>query len=150
MSLSLACALVVVGVIATCFCEPINFKKCDGSPDIKTVDITPCKEQPCKFYHGMNVTVSVTFLSVKSSVGLTAEIYGILAGVPVKFNMPNSNGCRSSNITCPIKNGDQYTYSGVFNVLKTYPNIRLTVQWDLKADDNSYLFCFVFPMEIDK
>lgn len=27
--------------------------------------------------------------------------------------------------------------------------IRLTVKWDLKADDNSYLFCFLFPMEID-
>nr|XP_022331852.1 epididymal secretory protein E1-like [Crassostrea virginica] len=147
--LSLACALVLVGVLATCFCEPINFKKCDGTPDIKSVDITPCKVQPCKFHHGMNVTVSVTFIAAKNSVGLTAEIYGILAGIPVKFQMPNPNGCSSSNITCPIKSGDQYTYSGLFNVLPTYPNIRLTVKWDLKADDNSYLFCFVFPMEID-
>ena len=128
----------------------------DGTPDIKSVDITPCKLQPCKFHHGMNVTVSVTFIAgefeiyhdsrrvfpptfdvvasififcnsflpvAKNSVGLTAEIYGILAGIPVKFQMPNPNGCSSSNITCPIKSGDQYTYSGLFNVLPTYPNV---------------------------
>lgn len=35
----------------------------DGTPDIKSVDITPCTVQPCKFHHGMNVTVSVTFIA---------------------------------------------------------------------------------------
>lgn len=35
----------------------------DGTPDIKSVDITPCTAQPCKFHHGMNVTVSVTFIA---------------------------------------------------------------------------------------
>lgn len=62
---------------------------------------------------------------MKNSVGLTAEIYGILAGVPIKFNMPNPDGCRSSNITCPVKSGDEYTYSGLFNVIPTYPNVSI-------------------------
>lgn len=35
----------------------------DGTPDIKSVDISPCTAQPCKFHHGMNVTVSVTFIA---------------------------------------------------------------------------------------
>lgn len=35
----------------------------DGTPDIKSVDIAPCTAQPCKFHHGMNVTVSVTFIA---------------------------------------------------------------------------------------
>lgn len=69
-------------------------------------------------------TVLLTFVA-KNSVGLTAEIYGILSGIPVKFRMPNPNGCQSSNITCPIKSGDQYTYSGLFNVLPTYPNVSI-------------------------
>ncbi|KAK3093995.1 hypothetical protein FSP39_022673, partial [Pinctada imbricata] len=93
----------------------------DKTPSsIEKVEITPCPSQPCTFKHGENVTVNVYFTSVKAAANLTAEIYGVIAGVPVKFNMPDSNGC-SGGIKCPIQAEQKYVYSGFFNVLKTYP-----------------------------
>ncbi|CAC5363908.1 NPC2 [Mytilus coruscus] len=127
----------------------IQFKYCkDGPQNVKKVNINPCDKLPCVFHHGINVTVQVDFVSPASSATLEAEIFGILAGIPIKFNMPNPNGCNDCGITCPIKQNMEYVYSSEFFVMKSYPNIQLAVQWDLRAANEDFLFCFEFPMTI--
>lgn len=63
------------------------------------------------------------FIIALDSGKLEAEIYGIIAGIPIKFNMPNPDGCSQSGITCPVKKSMQYTYKSTFFVLKSYPNV---------------------------
>ncbi|CAG2238025.1 NPC2 [Mytilus edulis] len=92
--------------------------------------------------------IKVDFVSPASSATLDAEIFGILAGIPIKFNMPNPNGCNDCGITCPIKQNMEYVYSSEFFVMKSYPNIQLVVQWDLRGANKDFLFCFEFPMTI--
>ncbi|VDI08243.1 Niemann-Pick C2 protein [Mytilus galloprovincialis] len=127
----------------------IQFKYCKNGPqNLKRVNISPCDKLPCVFHHGVNVTVKVDFVSPTSSATLDAEIFGILAGIPIKFNMPNPNGCNDCGITCPIKQNMEYVYSSEFFVMKSYPNIQLVVQWDLRGANKDFLFCFEFPMTI--
>ncbi|XP_060079520.1 uncharacterized protein LOC132558921 [Ylistrum balloti] len=150
MSLTvLTCTVIAVTVLAICTAKPINFKTCENAPKtIDSVDISPCSKQPCEFKHGMNVTVTVNFTAPAVSSKLTSEIYGIVAGIPIKFAMPNSNGCLKSGLQCPINSSTKYSYVQFFAVIPTYPLISLNVQWDLKDENGKYEFCFVFPMMI--
>ena len=58
-----------------------------------------------------------------------AEIFGIIAGIPVKFNMPNPNGCSQSGLVCPLKPSMEYTYTSQFLVLKSYPNVSILIKY---------------------
>lgn len=131
--------------------QPIQYKVCDKAPsNIKSVNISPCSDDPCIFHHNTTVKVEVTFTAQMNSSSLKAQIYGIVAGIPVSFPMPNPDGCNKSGIACPISQGSEYTYQSVFNVIPSYPDISLVVQWDLKDRDGKYEFCFLFPMQIKK
>ncbi|XP_033734696.1 NPC intracellular cholesterol transporter 2-like [Pecten maximus] len=150
MSLTvLTCTVIAVTLLAICTSEPIEFKTCAKAPKtIESVDLKPCSKQPCQFKHGMNVTVTVNFTAPTNSAQVTSEIYGIVMGIPVKFAMPNSNGCKDSGLQCPLTSSTKYSYVQFFAVIPTYPLISLDVQWDLKDENGNYMFCFVFPMMI--
>lgn len=150
MSLTvLTCAVIAVTVLAICTAEPIEFKTCaNADKTIDSVDINPCPKQPCEFKHGMNVTVTVNFTAPTASSQVTSEIFGIVLGIPVKFAMPNSNGCKDSGLQCPLASSKPYSYVQFFAVIPSYPLISLDVQWDLKDENGKYEFCFVFPMMI--
>ena len=66
-------------------------------------------------------------LTAEGSNTSTAEIFGIIAGIPVKFNMPNPNGCSHSGLVCPLKPSMEYTYTSEFLVLKSYPNVSTCI-----------------------
>lgn len=59
----------------------------------------------------------------EDSETLTAVVYGVILGVPMRFPLPNSDGCTDSGITCPIKAGETYTYNTRLPVLKSYPRV---------------------------
>ncbi|KAJ8308875.1 hypothetical protein KUTeg_013749, partial [Tegillarca granosa] len=90
--------------------------------NIKSVNISPCSDNPCIFHHNTTVKVEVTFTAQMNSSSLKAQIYGIVAGIPVSFPMPNPDGCNKSGIACPISQGSEYTYQSVFNVIPSYPD----------------------------
>lgn len=49
-------------------------------------------------------------------------MYGILAGVPVFFPIPEPNGCKSG-IKCPIQKDKTYSYLNKLPVKSEYPSV---------------------------
>lgn len=51
-------------------------------------------------------------------------MYGIIAGVPVPYVLPEDDGCKLG-ISCPIQPSQTYTENAVFPVFKNYPLVNL-------------------------
>ena len=81
------------------------------------------KESRCQLKKGTNATVSVTFTPNIKVTSLKAKVYGELGPIDVPFPIPNSDGCSGSNLTCPLNQGKQYTYSSTLFVDPKYPSV---------------------------
>ncbi|OQV18703.1 putative Epididymal secretory protein E1 [Hypsibius exemplaris] len=134
---------------ATALTAPCNVCK-TGSPSgtCKTVTIDPCTAQPCGLKQGTNVTFAVEFTAGAAATALTSTVYGIIAGTPIKFNLPNPNGCKDSGIACPLVAGQTYTYTDQLYVSELYPSINLVVQWSLLDQASNPIFCILAPAKI--
>lgn len=117
---------------------------------------------------------------------LTAEVHGVINKIPIKFPLPNSNGCKDSGITCPLVPGQMYTYKDTLFIQSIYPlvsiekflstdaitssyygrsrvstprielypqrssvfQVSVVVQWNLKDENGTPVFCVVVPAKI--
>ncbi|KAL3873555.1 hypothetical protein ACJMK2_036654 [Sinanodonta woodiana] len=140
--------LLLLSYFCMCAADPIKFKDCGSTATVDDVDISPCPTQPCCFKHGDNATVKIAFTSASTAKTMKAEVFGIVAGVPIPFPLPNPDGCKESGIVCPIQSGSTQTYQSTLSVLPQYPDIRLIVKWDLRDELNNLIFCIEFPLEI--
>ncbi|XP_020775430.1 NPC intracellular cholesterol transporter 2 [Boleophthalmus pectinirostris] len=141
---------LLFSVIGFTWAEEVNFKDCGSSTGkVSTVNITPCLDHPnpCKLKKGENYSVNVTFLSNVETLKSTAVVHGVIAGVPVPFPIPVSDGCQSG-INCPIEMQKFYNYVTTLPVKTEYPCLKLVVEWELKDDGSKDLFCIKFPVEI--
>ncbi|XP_052766034.1 NPC intracellular cholesterol transporter 2-like [Mya arenaria] len=119
-----------------------------GPNTINTISLSPCEVEPCVFHKGYNVTVSIDFNTDSPLVSaVKTKVYGQVAGIFVPYSLPNTDGCVSCNLTCPLTSG-AHTYVNVFPVLAIYPDIKLVVKWELVDQDGNLLVCFEFPMSI--
>ncbi|KAL5008048.1 hypothetical protein ScPMuIL_013629 [Solemya velum] len=142
-------AAVLLVVAGLCSANNISYTNCGPDGSLVFVDVTPCPSEPCIFIKGTNMSVTVNFKSVENATALTTQVYGIVLGQKIPFpNLPNPNGCIDSGMTCPLVAGNIYTYRTLLPVMRTYPNIRLVVQWDIRDNKNNFQFCFQFPVTV--
>lgn len=140
-------------IVLLCFigfscAETVKYVDCGSvSGKVETVEINPCPTQPCQLHRGDSYSVNVTFGSDVASQTSTAVVHGVIAGVPVPYNIPVVDGCKSG-IQCPIETGKAYHYVATLPVKDSYPTIKLVVEWELRDDNSKDLFCIKFPVEI--
>jgi hypothetical protein len=65
-------------------------------------------------------------------------------GVSACNNIFDENG---DKVSCPLKQGQRYTYRNKFDVLAVYPRIQTIVHWALRAG-KSDVICFEVPVRI--
>ncbi|KAM7323452.1 NPC intracellular cholesterol transporter 2 [Alexandromys fortis] len=146
--LRLPCTILLLALAATTRAEPLHFKDCGSKVGvIKEVNVSPCPTQPCELHKGQSYSVNVTFTSGTQSENSSATVYGILAGLPVFFPIPEADGCKSG-INCPIQKDKTYSYLNKLPVKTDYPSIKLVVKWELQDDKKQNLFCWEIPVEI--
>ncbi|XP_041514465.1 NPC intracellular cholesterol transporter 2 [Microtus oregoni] len=144
----LRCTILLLALVAAIRAEPLRFKDCGSKVGvIKEVNVSPCPTQPCELHKGQSYSVNVTFTSGTQSENSSATVYGILAGLPVFFPIPESDGCKSG-INCPIQKDKTYSYLNKLPVKSEYPSIKLVVKWELEDDKKQNLFCWEIPVEI--
>ncbi|XP_075803517.1 NPC intracellular cholesterol transporter 2 [Microtus pennsylvanicus] len=144
----LRCTILLLALVAVIRAEPLRFKDCGSKVGvIKEVNVSPCPTQPCELHKGQSYSVNVTFTSGTQSENSSATVYGILAGLPVFFPIPESDGCKSG-INCPIQKDKTYSYLNKLPVKSEYPSIKLVVKWELEDDKKQNLFCWEIPVEI--
>lgn len=86
--------------------------------------------------------------SAENSKILTPEVYGIILGVHVKFNLPDTNGCKNHGVHCPIASGTTYSFTYSLPVKTSYPQLKLIVEWRFIDDRGKRLMCIRFPAEL--
>ena len=142
--------IVFFSVIALTCAHEITYSAC-GSPsgEVTKVDVHPCPRQPCKLKIGRNYKIQVTFTSKVQSQSSKAVVHGIIEGLPLPFPFQNDDGCKSG-IQCPIEGQKTYDYMVELPVKDYYPELELTIKWELRDDTGSNLFCIMFPVKIRK
>lgn len=66
-----------------------------------------------------------------SVTSLKANVYGIVAGIPLPFPLPNANACKNCNLQCPLPANSSETYISAFPVLDTYPEVSILKNFHL-------------------
>ncbi|XP_078000483.1 NPC intracellular cholesterol transporter 2-like [Glandiceps talaboti] len=146
--------LILVFLVAIATVESkriVNLKDCASGPPgkgaIKSLDLTPCVAEPCKFKKGINATVTVDFIAGENATAAKGAVTGIIADVPVPFPLPHPNACGES-LKCPLSEGVAYRYVAILPVKDYYPTLEVVVQWELQDEKDKDLFCFQVPISI--
>ena len=61
---------------------------------------------------------------------LTNLVYGIVAGVPVPYPLPNPDACNGCNLNCPVKKDQEYTYINTLPVKQDYPDVSAVPKFE--------------------
>lgn len=70
----------------------------------------------------ISTTTTVCFLG-QASTKLNAEVYGIINRIPIKFPLPNPDGCVNSGLKCPLVAGQSYVYQDQLAIQHIYPSV---------------------------
>ncbi|GFG32564.1 hypothetical protein Cfor_12345 [Coptotermes formosanus] len=114
------------------------------------VTISSCEgtDPVCVLKKNSSVTLDIYFTTSVTDNNVTAEVHGIIQGLPIPWPLPDPNACHSSGLTCPLQPGNNYHYTATFPVLKSYPRIHLEVKWELKNESGNDVVCALFPVRI--
>lgn len=68
------------------------------------------------------------FIIGKAASSVTADVHGVIAGVPVPFPLSQPDGCKNSGLTCPLKAGTTYSYNNTIPVKRSYPSVSIFIE----------------------
>uniref|UniRef100_UPI00358FFB9A NPC intracellular cholesterol transporter 2 n=1 Tax=Myxine glutinosa TaxID=7769 RepID=UPI00358FFB9A len=147
MALSVMAAILAASwTVATC--EPVKYYDCGSKVGkVQQVIVDHCPKSPCVLQKGHNYTVNITFTSEVDSTKCEAKVYGVVDRIPIPFPIPVTDGCKSG-INCPIKAGQTYSYISTLPVKLKYPDLKVTVEWELMSSKSLFLFCVEFAVVI--
>jgi Niemann-Pick C2 protein len=138
---------------ACCLCMTVSavpWKDCGSAASTPSaVSVVGCDDTGvCKLTKGVNASFAVDFTAKEDATGLKMLVYGHIAGIDVPFPISNPDGCKDSNITCPIKKGQSYRYRNAIYVKTEYPSMTLVVKLKLEDQDKNVIFCVTMPVQI--
>ncbi|OWF36380.1 epididymal secretory protein E1-like [Mizuhopecten yessoensis] len=140
--------VILSALLATSLANSIQFKDCGSAgAKVQSVDVGGCTTEPCHLVHGKNATMVVNFTASEDVTHPKNSLYGIIAGVPVKFPS-NADCCTGKNLVCPIKSGTSSQYSIAIYVSPEYPKISVLVKLAVLDDNDKDFLCIVFPATI--
>jgi len=144
-------SLVCLGLLVLVACSTATkFKDCGSAKgQVTSVDVSGCPDtaDTCDLVRGNKPAITINFQSKSDSSKVTAVVHGVIKGVPLPFPIPQPDGCKSG-LSCPLKDGQAYTYANSINVRNSYPPLAVTVKYELKDDSNNDIVCVEIPSQI--
>lgn len=152
MSFKLACeAVSVLSVVYFATAFAVSWKDCGSKLGTPTnVYVQGCPSAgTCGLHKGHNVSFGIDFTSKEDASGLKMLVYGEIARVDVPFPLDNPDACKDSNITCPIKKNQAYSYRNHIFVKTSYPSLTLIVKMKLVDQSGGVIACVVIPVKLE-
>ncbi|KAK9703364.1 ML domain [Popillia japonica] len=143
--ISYLCFALLVSVVSA------TYSDCGSTlGTVSAIAVTDCKDSDaqCVLRRNSNVTIQISFVPNKSIQQINAVVHGVILGVPIPFELPNSDGCKDSGVSCPLQEGQTYTYSTTLPVLKKYPRVNVEVKFELQDQSDSDVTCSMIPSKI--
>jgi len=140
------CVLALLAAVT----NAIKISDC-GSTEGKVSNVTlvpPCPGDVCILPSGTSVTLKLGFQSNENTKKVTAQVHGVIGGVPLPFPLPNPDACQGSGLTCPLQSNTAYIYTNLLQVKKEYPRISVDIKWELVDENGKDLVCVLFPAKI--
>ncbi|KAL3308216.1 Phosphatidylglycerol/phosphatidylinositol transfer protein [Cichlidogyrus casuarinus] len=144
----------LVLVLAYClFLSNVNasrFKDCGSKfSQVSAVDVSPCPSEPCPLIKNENSTVTITFNPTEDVSGGYAQVHGIIAHVPLPFNLPDTTLCPHLIPSgCPMAKGQKAIYNFTLPISSSYPSISVIIRWELVDQNGNDIVCVDFPAKI--
>nr|CAD7592311.1 unnamed protein product [Timema genevievae] len=105
-----------------------------------SITVSGCTDQQpvCVLKRRTNTTIDITFTpckycSIEDLKKVTTVVHGIVAGVPVLFNVPDPEACDTC-LKCPLSANSSYDYRATLPIARFYPTIQLIVKWELQDE----------------
>ncbi|XP_044733848.1 NPC intracellular cholesterol transporter 2-like [Chrysoperla carnea] len=115
------------------------------------VDIKGCTEEPCLLPSGQNAIMDLTFVVPNNSDILWAKVNPIVFGIEGVFELPDPNVCNGLlNGYCPVDQNELLTYRLEMPVLKSYPQISLSIKLSIEDENRKKISCFVVKCKVVK
>lgn len=124
----------------------ISFDDCGSKVGkLVSIDITPCKEEPCTLYKGEKATCTIIFIPSEEISSAKIQVYGIISEIKVPWK--SFDLC--SLTKCPIKSGQETKIILSLFVSPKYPSpLKLVVDIETKEQNKQMVFCAKFALEI--
>ncbi|XP_033760594.1 NPC intracellular cholesterol transporter 2-like [Pecten maximus] len=140
--------VIVLAFLGMALANSVKFQDCGSKgATIHSVDVGGCTAEPCHLIHNKNATMMVNYTANEDVTHPTNSIYGIIAGIPVKFPSP-TDCCSNKNVVCPVKSGSTSQYNINIFVSPSYPKISVLVKMAILDDNKQDFLCLVFPAVI--
>merc|ERR1712142_364593 len=95
-----------------------------------------------------DAAMTIKFKASSAATAVNTVVHGIIAGIPMPFNVPEGKACETGHIKpgCPLTPGQEHAYDTKLPVSSWYPSLRLNVRWQLQDENGSPLVCiFLVP-----
>lgn len=141
------CLLAVL--VAVVVSVDLTHKDCGSSATVTKVFSDDCTDPVCKLKKGNTYQINISFEPASQLTALKASLAGVIAGIPIPFPLPVSDGCQACGNTCPIAAGSDVTFSEALKVEPSYPALKLVSRWKLQSvADNGDVLCVEIPVVI--
>lgn len=145
-------------VLISCFCAQIQgtyFYSCEDKTTLGTaqrVKVTNCvsddEDSKCSLKRGTNASIEIEFKTDVTTDTVTAVVHGIIFGEEKKFDLPNTNGCVDSLLTCPLAKDSVNTYLTSLPIKRIYPKLSVDVKFEIQNTDGQDIFCIIIPAKL--
>ncbi|KAK6182124.1 hypothetical protein SNE40_009880 [Patella caerulea] len=139
----------VLNILVLCSATP-KYKDC-GSVKGKVLAVNvsaPFVQNAFQLKKGDSVEFDVKFTSNEVVTKSTAKVYGMLGPAKIPFPIPNTDGCKDSGLSCPLKSGQNYEYKSNIPVKKVFPDVKVVVEWYLNDQSGEVIWCVAVPVKI--
>ena len=123
--------LMCTMLLAAAAAVDLTHKDCGSTAVVTRVFSDDCKDVVCRLRKGHSYKMNIVYQPKEEVKKMNAKLYGVIAGIPIPFPLPQQDGCAASNATCPIAAGSTVMNSENLKVEPTYPALRLTARWKI-------------------
>ncbi|CAG2060281.1 unnamed protein product [Timema podura] len=91
-----------------------------------SITVSGCTDQQpvCVLKRRTNTTIDITFTPFEDLKKVTTVVHGIVAGVPVPFNVPDPEACDTC-LKCPLSANTSYDYRATLPIARFYPTVNI-------------------------
>jgi len=138
---------LLVALAAVSSAVDLMHTDCGSTAVVTRVFSDDCDSKVCKLKKGNSYQIQISYKPKSDVKTMSAYLYGVIAGIPVPFPLPQPDGCAASGGVCPIAAGTEVTFSEALKVQQAYPSMKLISRWKLHSDQEQVI-CVNIPVII--
>lgn len=132
--------------VASVSSRNIRFTECGAQGTVQTVDVEPCKKEPCEFKKGQQVTIQASIVPKEKFENGKLNVVIDMEGIEVEYPGIETDLCKK--IPCPIEKGKEVKATYKITAEDFFPDMLTDMKWEAKDANEKVIFCVVAKVGI--